>query len=146
MMMLRAPDACGGVWTVRTQDADETPVSVKAALVDPASMAVMWTNDPTATAPAGDVDGGRKALSVEDVVPLASDLGVPAALSSVAETGVARHLQTDVVSTRRGSVALRVSVYRLPGGMLLVLAENAWQVRHRDAPGGTSGRAGPRGR
>jgi hypothetical protein len=138
MMVAWESDVCRGVCIVRTEDEAGTPVSVKAALIDPASMAVIWANEPAS-------EDAHQPASVEDVVPLAAALQVPAALRAVAETGVARHLQADVVSTTRGSVTLRVSVYRLPDGMLLVLAENAWQVRHRDAHGGASRRSGPRG-
>lgn len=64
----------------------------------------------------------------------------PEALRTVAATGVAHHLRIDLVSTVKGSFAVVTSIYRLPGGMLLVLTENAWQPKHGEGAGG-AGRA-----
>ena len=119
------------------QGADEqrTPVKVKAALIDPETMTVVWTNVP-ASEPLPDRSGDTvPEVPLDHAVPMPEALGVPRAVRSVASTGVPQHLQTDLVSTARGSVAMVVSIYRLPGGMVLVLTENAWQVGHRSTRG-----------
>jgi len=89
----------------------------KAVLIDPDTMAVLWTNEPGVAA---------GALTVEEAVPMAEPLGVPEAVREVASTGTARHLQADLFSTGRGAMALVVSLHRLPDRSVLALAENAW--------------------
>jgi hypothetical protein len=113
---------------MKSTDDESTPVKARAALIDPGSMTVLWTNEPTADA------------SIDRVVPMSEALGVPKALHAVAETGVAQHLRADLISTNKGSMAVVVSIYRVPDGNLLVLAENAWHF----AQGKETGSA-PRG-
>ena len=107
-------------------DEQNTPVKVKAAVIDAASMTVEWANE-AAREGLSEQEGTCEPISIEQVVPMVKPLGVREALSVVADTGVPRHLQADVVSTSKGSMALVVSIYRLPDGMLLVLSENAWR-------------------
>lgn len=121
----------------RDMDEQGAPVRAKAVLVDPETFGVLWTNDPAM--PAG---GGGAVLSIDDVVPMAQGMGVPQALRVVADTGVVQHLGTDLVSTSRGSMALSVSIHRLPDGELLILMDHTW----RPAKGGRGGQASRRGR
>lgn len=115
-------------------DEQGVPVRAKAILVDPATMMVMWMNESPSTAQPGS--------PVDNVVPMAESLGVREALRSVADTGVARHLQADLVSTSKGAMAMVVSIYRLPDGMVLVLIENTWQIGRPDPSASTSRRFG----
>lgn len=113
-----------------TADDQNNPARVKAVLIDPDSMTVLWMNESASEAIAED-KGPAVGVSVEQAVPMADSLGVPEALRAVAETGVPEHLRVDLVSTSKGSVTMVVSVYRLPSGELLVLTENSWQVGHK---------------
>ncbi|MBN1192746.1 MAG: hypothetical protein JXA36_03505 [Coriobacteriia bacterium] len=122
---------------------ESVPVRVKVVLIDPASMTVLWMNEAAAESVTGSIDDSA-GLPVERVVPMAEALGVGEALNEVASTGVARHLQADLVSTGKGSMALVVSVYRLPGGELLVVAENTWQAKRSKADDGLPRRSGRR--
>ena len=112
--------------------AGEAPVRAKVALVEPGTMRVVWLNE-SAMQTAADAGAGAPS-TIEQVVPMAESLGLPEALRHVSATGEPRHLQADLISTVRGSMAMVTSVYRLPDGMLLVVTENAWQSG-RDEPG-----------
>ncbi len=116
-------------------------VNALAVLIDPGTMTVEWTNEAAAEAASGRGDPAGPGLTIHQVLPLANTLAVPQALREVAETGVPRHLRADVVATRRASVALVVSIYRLPGGKLLLIAEHAVQAGR-----GRLEEARPRGR
>ena len=111
----------------------DAPVNAQVFLVDPRSRTVSWMNEPAAQALPHAGGRGEDAVTIDQVLPMAELLGVPAALAAVADTGVAQHLHADIVSTSKGSVAFVVSIYRLPDGMVLVVAENAWQPA-RDKP------------
>lgn len=117
------------------------PVQAKVFLVDPATMKVAWMNE---SASKGLAELGVDATSadVDRVVPMAGSLGVSDAARFVADTGVAQHLQADVVSTARGSMTLVVSIYRLPDGMLLLVADHTWLsgTKRPDADDQTPGR------
>ena len=128
---------------VTRSDAQDRPVQAKAVLVDPETMQVIWMNESAAEPFADRTAGAVRQPLVAEAVPMAETLGVLDAVRAVAETGVARHLEADLVSTSRGAVSLVVSVYRLPDGMVLVLSEQAWHVERRR----TEGRGGqpPRG-
>ena len=114
---------------MQSPDEQDVPVKAKAVLIDPRSMTVVWRNEAAAE---GLSDAGSSAptVTIEQALPLGETLGVPEALQSVAETGIARHLRTNLVSTSQGSMAIATSIYRLPDGMVLVLTENAWQPLH----------------
>lgn len=117
-------------------DEQDAAVKAKAVLIDPDSMTVLWMNESAAQ----DSNGGSDSASgvpMDEAVPLAETLGVPKALHAVADTGVAQHLRTDLVSTTKGSVAIVSSIYRLPNGTLLLLMEHAWQPAHRATDGST---------
>lgn len=120
----------------------ESPARVKAALVDPDSMLVVWMNEAAAHSVAGHLNDSASGVAIDQLVPMAEELGMPAALRAAADSGASRHLQTDLVSTVRGSVAILISIYRLPHGELLVLMENAWQPRHVPPGDGTRRRTG----
>jgi len=109
----------------------DAPVKAKAVLVDPQTMTVVWANEAASEGDVGEAGRTLPGASIERFVPMAAALGVPEALHSVADSGIARHLRADLVSMARGSVAMVVSVYRLPDGMLLVIIENAWQMAER---------------
>jgi hypothetical protein len=130
--MRGAPDRERSASVSEAGDCD-VPVKAKAVLIDPQSMTVVWANEAASEGDAGEAHGALAGLSVDRIVPMAEALGLPEALRAVAETGVARHLRADLVSMARGSVAMVVSVYRLPDGTLLVLIENAWQMGERKA-------------
>lgn len=127
---------------MQSPDEQDIPVKAKAVLIDPQSMTVVWMNESAAQDLS---DGGLSVpgVTIEEALPLGETLGVPAALQSVAETGVVRHLRTNLVSTSKGSMTIATSVYRLPDGMVLVLTENAWQPLRSKA--GADG-ARPQGR
>ena len=112
---------------------DEPVATVRtlAMLVDPTTLDILWLNGAAARAVA-DRGGDPASATLEAVLPLAGTLALSAAVRAVAETGVAQHLSADLVSMSRGSVALVVSVDRLPTGTVLVLAENTWQAVERD--------------
>ena len=110
-------------------DEQDVPVKAKVVLIDPHAMAVVWMNESAAQG-LSDVGLTVPGVTIEQALPLGETLGVPEALRSVAETGVARHLRTNLVSTSQGSMAIATSVYRLPDGMVLVVTENAWQPLH----------------
>ena len=119
------------------QRSDDEKIAVKAtaALIDPGSMAVLWTNGQGSGALLDRGGDAVPAPALDEVVPMAEALGVPEVLRSVAETGLAQHVRADVVSTAKGAMALVASVYRLPDGKLLVLTEHTW-VAENAAPGG----------
>jgi len=120
-------------------DEQAIPVKAKAVLIDPASLTVVWMNESAAQG-LGDPHGHATGdVPLESVVPMAESLGVPEAVRAVADTGVARHLQTKLVSTTRGSVTIVMSMYRLPDGPVLLVIENAWQPR--ESAGGGSRRS-----
>jgi hypothetical protein len=117
-------------------------VSAQVLLIDPGTMTVEWMNEAAAEAASGRGDASGRGLTVDQVLPLAGTLEVPEALREVAETGIARHLRTDVIATTRASVALVVSIYRLPAGKLLLVAEHAVQAGRGRPHGGASRRPG----
>lgn len=101
------------------------PVKARVVVVDSATWTVVWANEAVADAfPDSVVPAGTL---IEQVLPLAVEMGVPGALRTVAMSGEARHFQTELVSTGRGNVTMVTSVYRLPDGSVLVVTENAWQ-------------------
>jgi len=123
-------------------NSDETPVKAKAMLLDPATLEVVWMNEATASGLAEKAGGTDGEATIEALVPMAESLGVREALRSVADTGVARHLQTKLVSTAQGSMAVVISMYRLPHGPVLLVMENAWQpAKKRIGSRGTTGRS-----
>ena len=67
-------------------------------------------------------------------------MGLPDVVREVSQSGVARHLSANLVTTGKGAVAYVVSVYRLPDGAVLVLTEHAWHVGEgAKSPSGTRG-------
>jgi len=111
--------------------AEETaaPVRVKALLVEPETLSVLWMNESALKDVPGGLDG--VGLPVEKAAPLAEALGLPESLRLVSETGEARHRGLDLLSTSRGSAGIAASVYRLPDGKLLVLEEQTFRARGR---------------
>ena len=126
-------------------DGDERnpQAKTKAVLVDPGSMTVVWMNEPAAQ---GLPDPSAVGMPVDEAIPMVEALGVPEALRTVASTGVAQQLSADIVSTVRGSVAMVLSIYRLPTGQLLILLENAWQMGRESNTDSRPRRSGRRSR
>ena len=120
------PKGSGGVREVQSAEDLSSPVEAKAVMVDPRTMTIVWMNESASHVVSGQHPGTAD-MTIGQVLPMAEAMGVPEALREVAATGVARHLRTALVSTVKGSVAIVVSIYRLPEGALLVLAENAWR-------------------
>lgn len=89
-------------------------------------MRVTWMNDAASESLVGHQWDPSVGAPVAGVIPMAEALGVPGALAAVAATGIPQHLRADVITTGKGSMALIVSVQRLPDGAVLVLAENSW--------------------
>ena len=129
---------------MRSADERNDPVKAKAVLVDPQSMTVLWMNE-SAAQDCSDGEGDfRAGVPLDEAVPMAEALGAPEALRVVADTGIAQHLRTNLVSTSKGGLAIVTSVYRLPDGKLLMLTENAWQPGHGKTDGSASPRSGRR--
>ncbi len=115
------------------------PVKTRALVIDPGTMTVLWANEAVTEAPsqaAGTVLGAP----AEQAIPLAGRLGIESVVEHVAATGEPFHVHADVIPTRRGSMVLAISVYRLPDGTVLVLAEDSWEHAARQNAG-ASGRA-----
>lgn len=129
---------------VNSADEQHTPVNAKAALIDPGSMTVLWMNESASQIFSDRDSGALPGVPIEQVIPMAKTLGVPEALRAVANTGVAQHLQVNVVSTSKGSMAIVASIYRLPDGKLLMLMDHDWHARRRTMGGGASRRSGGR--
>lgn len=106
----------------------EQPVRAKAALIDADSMTVLWVSGAPEASQGGPVQ-------LEQIVPLAESMGLADAIRAVAETGVPEHLHADLVSSGRGSVTHAVSVYRMPDGKIILLAENTWRHAERSTSG-----------
>ena len=100
------------------------PVRARAIVVDPETMKVLWANEAATGAPSAGaaVAGG----TIEQTFPLAGQLGISDAIARVAASGEPHHVHASVIPTRRGSMVLAISVYRLPEGSVLVLAEDSW--------------------
>lgn len=107
-------------------------VEVKAYLIDPESMAVVWMNE-AANRGFAEAINRRLPAPLGQVLPVAEALGVRDALVAAATTGDAQHVQASLVSTNKGSMALVASVYRLPDAKLLVLVDQSWQTKHKGA-------------
>jgi len=110
---------------MKTEDGNDAPVKARAILVDPETMTVLWANESAETGMpvGGTVIGGP----AEGAIPLAARLDVVRAIERVASSGEPHHVHADVIPTRRGSMALAISIYRLPNGDVLVLVENVWE-------------------
>ena len=132
---------------MRSGDEQDRAVDAKAALIDPASMTVVWANEAASRDLPEGTDVSSAWLTAEQALPMTGATGVPEAVREVAETGVPRHLRTGLVSTPKGGLAIVTSVYRLPDGRVLVLTENAWQPTHAKTEGTEARRRpGRRGR
>lgn len=127
-------------------DEQNTPVNAKVALIDPGPMTVIWMNESASRDLADRGVDSVSGVPIDEALPMTGAVGVPEAVRAVADTGVARHLRTDLVSTAKGSMVIATSIHRLPGGMLLVLTENAWQAGHRASGGGAARGSGHRAR
>ncbi|MBF4509697.1 MAG: hypothetical protein ISP10_04340 [Aeromicrobium sp.] len=124
-------------------DGRSGPARVKALLVDPVEMRVVWMNDAATQALRARGIAPAVPLPVETAMSVTEAPEVHAVLERVAATGASLDVRVDVVSTRRGSMEVVVSADRLPDGTVLVLVENAWRFGRRGAsrpPGHENGR------
>lgn len=119
-------------------------VKAQALLLDPESFAILWANAPGAPVSTGQGGDPALALTLERAVPMADTVGVREALRAVADTGIAQHLCVEVVAMARKSVALVISIYRLPDGNLLLLTEHALHVGRGTADSPAARRSGRR--
>lgn len=120
----------------------ETPVKVKAALVDPGPMRVVWLNESAAAGLGVEPGATAEVVPIESVVPSSAAGESPReVLAGVAASGQPRHLRADMLASRRGSVAMLTSIYRLPDGMLMVITESTY-LAERDAVRGTGSGSG----
>lgn len=123
---------------------DPSPVKALVLLVDPSSQEVLWANDAVLSSLAERGADPDLASILSEALPLSDVLGLGEMIARVASTGEAASQSAPIVSTARGSVTLVVSVYRLPGGQILVVGENSWDVertaRRRDERSGRSRR------
>lgn len=135
----RAPFMVGYSWCVRRERAgvavvdtssQSVPVRVKAAVVDPGEMRVLWMNEAAEESLLDRETGFTPGMSAEALVPMTGTEELPETLARVAATGDPQHLRVDLVSTGRGSVTISTSAYPLPDGMLLVLVDNVWLAKH----------------
>lgn len=112
-------------------DTEETPKPVrsKAYLIDPETLKVIWMNGSAQRDHKGMAH--KEPLDIEKAVPMTKILGISDVLPIVSDTGEPRHLHTATISTRKGAMGLTASLYRLPDGKLLLLIENAWQMKSR---------------
>ena len=106
-------------------------MSALAVLVDPATGVVVWANE-AVYAYIAERGGSPDLVSdVDQAIPTATTTGLREIIGEVALTGEPAHRTTNIVSTARGSATLVLSVYRVPGGHILVLAENSWSAERR---------------
>lgn len=127
-------------------DAEEPlAVRTKAIQVDPATSRIVWMNESAEQGAAPGESEHALGLSLAEVLPMGEGLGLPDAMRHVADSGEPRHLRANLVSSGKGSVAFVISVYRLPDGTILLLAENTYQLS-RPAEAGVPRRTGRRGR
>lgn len=110
---------------------DAAPVRVKAAIVDPNGMRVLWMNEAAGESLLDRETGFIAGMPAEAVMPMTGTEQLPVVLKRAAESGEPQHLQVDLVSTGRGSVTISTSVYPIPGGSLLVLVDNAWLAKQQ---------------
>lgn len=109
---------------------DAAPVRVKAAIVDPNGMRVVWMNEAAEESLLDRAAGFTVGMPADAVMPMTGTEQLPQVLELAARSGKPQHLQVDLVSTGRGSVTITTSVYPIPDGSLLVLVDNAWLARH----------------
>lgn len=106
-------------------------MKAKAYLIDPKTGSIIWMNE-SARRDRPDIDPYKEGgPQIEKTVHMARELGIMEALSLVAETGETQHLHAGVIHMRRGTLEIAASLYPLPDGKLLLLIENAWQMKRR---------------
>jgi hypothetical protein len=116
---------------VAEDDKGNSPVKAKAFLVDPGTLDVLWMNEAAsleAGAGAGHQEGG---IPLEEAFPISKDMGLLEELPAVAESGRPRHLETNLISSKKGDMTVVASAYRLPDGKVLILSDLAWHGKRR---------------
>src|SRR5690242_19629567 len=100
-------------------------VPVALAILDPSDLTFVWCNEVAVAllAPAERQRGvvGRR---LDDVMPVAPALGLTDTLRDVVSHGDPRHLTTHRIGRAHGSLTIRGSAYRLPSGVLLLVAQH----------------------
>lgn len=110
------------------------PVGAKVLLIDPGTLSVVWMNESAAAGVPDAVGNVGSGATVEQVAPIAREMGVADAVRDLARTGVARHLRTSLVSTTRGRMVIVASIYRMPDGQVLLVMEQSWEARGGRSP------------
>lgn len=100
-----------------------TPVDVKAALVDPETLTVLWLNESAAQTVRDAGHDPDTRLPLSDVVPMADALHVPEAVREASSTGTPQHMRADLVGVTQPSIAIIASLYRMPDGNVLILTD-----------------------
>lgn len=121
-------------------------VKTRAVLIDPVTLTVVWMNEAAARSMLGREAGFTPGMPAEAVVTIAGTHDVTGVIEEVARSGNDAHLSVDLVSTGRGSVTVTTSISQLPGGMLLLLSDNAWQAKAASGEEGAVHRSARRGR
>jgi len=89
------------------------PVRAKVIIVDPGTMTVLWANEVVLEAPsAGSAGVGSP---IEQVFPLAGQLGLGDAIARVAASGEAHHVHAGVIPTREEAWSPRSRCIGCPG-------------------------------
>lgn len=115
--------------------AESVPVRALAVLVNPNTLAVTWANEAVFASIAERGGSAEQVNLLDEAIPTATMVGLGDLVREVAETGAPAHRTTSIVSTVRGSATLVLSVYRLPDGQVLVIAENSWSAEIRSPRG-----------
>ncbi|MGA1792466.1 MAG: hypothetical protein ACMUHM_00790 [Thermoplasmatota archaeon] len=116
----------------RKIDGKNGPVKVKAALIDPVSMSVLWMNEAASHDLPPLNDTPISELKLEEAIPMAKVMGLPDALKIAVDTGAPQNLRTSLIPSARGTMSVVSSVYPLPDGKLLLLSELGWEAKPRD--------------
>ncbi|MGA1819610.1 MAG: hypothetical protein ACMUHU_01230 [Thermoplasmatota archaeon] len=111
---------------------DIPPVKVKAVLIDPASMTVLWMNEAASHDLPPLNDRPISELKLEEAVPMAKVMGLSEALKKAVDTGAPQNLRTSLIPSARGTMSVVSSVYPLPDGKLLLLTELGWEGKPRE--------------
>ncbi|MBN1390148.1 MAG: hypothetical protein JXA22_05850 [Candidatus Thermoplasmatota archaeon] len=116
---------------MKAHEDGQRPIKAKAYLIEPEELRVIWMNG-SARRDCPDIDPDTiDGIPLDVAVPLARTMGVEHALRAVSDTGTSQNLHTSVITTRKGTLGLAASIYRLPDGKILMLIENAWQIKGR---------------
>ena len=114
------------------------PVPLALALLEGPNLIIEWANDHTYRMAAQFTDAEIIGHSIGEYLPIKESAEVERALNNCADTGEPSHVSGEIVGPM-GVMAVRASIYRLPGGKILV---TAWHpilqpIAEKDGPVGT---------